>query len=528
MRISPINKRENPSIVNEIEKIADKIFKEDQRALAKHTDKLFVGLMIFQWIFGVVIAIFISPKTWAGEFSSIHIHIWVAIFLGGLIAIFPILLGILRPGEVYTRHIIATGQMLYSALLIHLMGGRIETHFHVFGSLAFLAFYRDWKVLIPATVVVAVDHFARGVYWPESVFGVLTASPYRWMEHAAWVIFEDIFLVRSCLYGVKEMKSIATHTAQLQIKNAELSLRENELTELNNSLDNKVAERTKELTASNEKLQETQLQLVQSERLASIGQLAAGVAHEINNPVGFINNNMEILGQYVADYSTIIEMVDKLKSTESAESTKTIIEEIATFEKKVNLDYIKGDINNLLRHTQKGIERIRKIVMDLRTFSRADTDISDAVKIEEVIDSILSIVDNELKYKAELKKTYGDTPLIKGSPQLLGQVFINLMVNAVQAMEKKGKIEIKTYGEGEFVCVEVSDDGKGIDEKNLKKIFDPFFTTKPIGQGTGLGLSVSYEIIKKHQGDIKVRSKIGEGTTFVVMLPKGEPAAVVI
>lgn len=513
-------------MAKDIERIGEKIFKEDQRTLAKHTDRLFVGLMIFQWVFGIMVAIFISPKTWAGEFSSVHIHVWVAVFLGGLIAVFPILLGILRPGEVYTRHIIATGQMLYSALLIHLMGGRIETHFHVFGSLAFLAFYRDWKVLIPATVVVAVDHFVRGVYWPESVFGVLTASPYRWMEHAAWVIFEDIFLVRSCLYGVKEMKSIAVYTADLQIKNAQLSLRENELKDLNNSLDNKVAERTKELTASNEKLQETQIQLIQSEQLASIGQLAAGVAHEINNPIGFINSNMEILGQYVANYTKIIEMVDRLKTTETAESTKTVIEEIAVFEKKVNWDYIKVDINNLLHHTRKGIERILKIVTDLRTFSRADTDVSDAVKIEEVIDSILSIVDNELKYKAELKKTYGDTPLIKGSPQLLGQVFINLLVNAVQAMEKRGKVEIKTYEEGKFVCVEVSDDGKGIDEKNLKKIFDPFFTTKPIGLGTGLGLSISYEIIKKHHGDIKVRSKIGEGTTFVVMLPKGEPEVV--
>lgn len=526
MRISPIRKIENTSMAKDIERIGEKIFKEDQRTLAKHTDRLFVGLMIFQWVFGIMVAIFISPKTWAGEFSSVHIHVWVAVFLGGLIAVFPILLGILRPGEVYTRHIIATGQMLYSALLIHLMGGRIETHFHVFGSLAFLAFYRDWKVLIPATVVVAVDHFVRGVYWPESVFGVLTASPYRWMEHAAWVIFEDIFLVRSCLYGVKEMKSIAVYTADLQIKNAQLSLRENELKDLNNSLDNKVAERTKELTASNEKLQETQIQLIQSEQLASIGQLAAGVAHEINNPIGFINSNMEILGQYVANYTKIIEMVDRLKTTETAESTKTVIEEIAVFEKKVNLDYIKVDINNLLHHTRKGIERILKIVTDLRTFSRADTDVSDAVKIEEVIDSILSIVDNELKYKAELKKTYGDTPLIKGSPQLLGQVFINLLVNAVQAMEKRGKVEIKTYEEGKFVCVEVSDDGKGIDEKNLKKIFDPFFTTKPIGLGTGLGLSISYEIIKKHHGDIKVRSKIGEGTTFVVMLPKGEPEVV--
>ena len=159
-------------------------------------------------------------------------------------------------------------------------------------------------------------------------------------------------------------------------------------------------------------------------------------------------------------------------------------------------------------------------MLDLRTFSREDnTESRELVKIDEIMDSILSIVQNELKYKAELTKEYGDTPLVRGNAQRLGQVFINLLVNAAQAMENRGKITIKTYRQDNYVCVEVIDTGKGIPEEDLKKIFEPFFTTKPVGQGTGLGLSVSYEIVKKHGGEIKVRSKVGEGTTFTVMLP---------
>ena len=179
-----------------------------------------------------------------------------------------------------------------------------------------------------------------------------------------------------------------------------------------------------------------------------------------------------------------------------------------------------NDVNTLLEHSSRGLERIKKIVMDLRTFAREENaETMELAKIEEIIDSILSIVQNEIKYKAELTKDYGDTVLVKCNPQRLGQVFINLLVNASQAIEEKGKITIKTYRQDKYVCIDVTDTGHGIAPENLKKIFDPFFTTKPVGQGTGLGLSVSYEIVKKHGGEIKVQSKAGEGTTFTVMLP---------
>ncbi len=305
----------------------------------------------------------------------------------------------------------------------------------------------------------------------------------------------------------------------------ERKMREYELREAHRE----VAEREKalrhtfnQLNNAHDDLKQTQNQLVQSEKLASIGQLAAGVAHEINNPVGFINNNMEILEQYVADYMKILKIADQLKESVlqgNSSQAKVLAEEIAKAEKESNLDYILGDTNNLLQHSRKGIERIQKIVMDLRTFAREDKNEMEHVKIEEVIESILSIVQNEIKYKAKLNKNYGDTPIIECSPQRLGQVFINLLINAVQAMEGTGTITIKTYKQNEFVCIDVSDTGKGIPPENLTKIFDPFFTTKPIGQGTGLGLSVSYEIIKKHNGSLTVQSKVGEGTTFNIMLP---------
>src|SRR5438477_10869418 len=173
----------------------DELFLEHQRGIYVRTDHLFAWLMGLQWLGAIGTALWISPLAWSGAQSQTHVHVYAAVILGGAIVSLPIALALLAPGKVLTRHVVAVGQMLMSALLIHLTGGRIETHFHVFGSLAFLAFYRDWRVFIPATIVVAMDHFFRGAFWPQSVFGVLAPSPWRWVEHAGWVIFENIFLV---------------------------------------------------------------------------------------------------------------------------------------------------------------------------------------------------------------------------------------------------------------------------------------------------------------------------------------------
>ena len=494
---------------------AQALFLEHRQRIFQQTDRIFVGLMTFQWIAGIVIALVVSPKTWLGAMSQTHAHVWTAVFLGGAIAVFPITLGILMPGRAVTRNVIAVAQMLMSALLIHLTGGRIETHFHVFGSLAFLAFYRDWRILVPATIVVALDHMIRGTFWPQSVFGVLTASPWRWVEHAGWVVFEDIFLISSCQRSVAEMWSIAERTAELEAHNRLVEV--------------KVKERTRQLLESKETLaseiterKKLEMMIVQSEKMAAIGQLAAGVAHEINNPVGFINSNLQTLEQYIGSYAQLLRLVESLKGAileKDMAKADAIAAEMNKLEQEINLDFVMSDMDNLLRESQVGIERIRKIVLDLRTFARSDTDTMESAKVEEIIDSILSIIYNELKYKAELKKNYTETPFIRCNPQKLGQVFINLLVNAAQAIKERGVIEIKTYQENGHVCVDVRDTGQGIEAENLGKIFDVFFTTKPVGQGTGLGLSVSYDIVKKHGGDIRVRSQVGKGTTFTVMLP---------
>ena len=202
-----------------IDQRASELFEASQQATYRRTDKLFAILLLLQWIGGIVAALWVSPRAWSGTTSEVHVHVYAAVGLGGIIAALPIAMALLLPGRQITRHMIAIGQMLASALLIHLSGGRIETHFHIFGSLAFLAFYRDWRVLITATVVVAADHFWRGIFWPQSIFGVLTASPWRAVEHAGWVVFEDIFLMRSIYLSLNEMRSVAGRQAQLESTN---------------------------------------------------------------------------------------------------------------------------------------------------------------------------------------------------------------------------------------------------------------------------------------------------------------------
>src|SRR6266850_4875555 len=196
-----------------------------------YADQVFVYLMAGQWIFGIFIALVFSPYTWSGRVQSTHVHVYTAVFLGGLISSLPIALAFLRPGARVTRYTMAVAQMLWSALLIHLTGGRIETHFHVFGSLAFLAFYLDWPVLITATIIVAADHFLRGIYWPESVYGIANPEWWRFLEHAGWVAFCDTFLIWGSVVGRRE-NAAAMHkqaeieqlTEQEQLKTAALEM----------------------------------------------------------------------------------------------------------------------------------------------------------------------------------------------------------------------------------------------------------------------------------------------------------------
>lgn len=293
--------------------------------------------------------------------------------------------------------------------------------------------------------------------------------------------------------------------------------------------DQVTGDRVRELLRANEELQQlnarlsdAQDKLMQSEKLASIGQLAAGVAHEINNPIGFIFSNFGTLERYLDD---LFQMLSAYEEAEVALAGSPVAVKLKALREKVELDFLKEDIPSLMRESKDGITRVRNIVQNLKDFSRVDTSQEWVLAdLHHGIDSTLNIVNNEIKYKADVVKTYGDLPDVECLPSELNQVFMNLLVNAAHAIQAdRGTITIRTGAEGETVWVEVEDDGGGISKENVGRIFDPFFTTKPVGKGTGLGLSLSYGIIKKHVGQIDVFSEIGVGTRFRITLPVRHP-----
>ena len=266
--------------------------------------------------------------------------------------------------------------------------------------------------------------------------------------------------------------------------------------------------------------------VIQAEKLSSIGQLAAGVAHEINNPLSFISSNLATLEKYVGKLTEILRAYDGLIGMVEREDASKIKERIAAimdFQKKQGIDYVLSDIDNLIRESSEGAGRIKNIVLNLKTFSRKDEGVKTPSDINAILDGIINIIWNEIKYKAQLVKEYGDLPKIECNAQQVGQVFINLLMNAAQAIEGKGTITIATRAEGDLVSIEIADTGHGMNPDVRKHLFEPFFTTKEAGKGTGLGLSISYEIIKKHGGDIRVQSEPGKGTTFDISLPVHSP-----
>jgi PAS domain S-box-containing protein len=372
-------------------------------------------------------------------------------------------------------------------------------------------------------------------YEAESFFPQLGTAG-RWLFFTAAPLRNaagDVIGAIETLQDITERKVAegALMTAQLEIEQV-VDQRTAQLAEVNKLLmddvrrrelvEHELLDRNAELNLLNAQLSSAQEHLVQSEKLASIGQLAAGVAHEINNPIGYIFSNFGTLEKYLAD---LFRMLGAYEKVENRHSDAQTLSELVTLRKEIELDFLKEDIPTLMRESKEGIVRVRKIVQDLKDFSHVDTNPDwQFANLNQGIDSTLNVINNELKYKADVVKDYGELPEVQCMPSQINQVVMNLMTNAAHAIgPERGKITVRTGVEGDRVWLEVTDSGSGIPKDVLPRIFDPFYTTKPVGKGTGLGLSLSYGIIQKHHGRIEVQTEAGQGSTFRVTLPIRQP-----
>ncbi|BFM05703.1 hybrid sensor histidine kinase/response regulator [Halioxenophilus aromaticivorans] len=282
-------------------------------------------------------------------------------------------------------------------------------------------------------------------------------------------------------------------------------------------LEDLVAVRTRELSDTNQRLQQTLHQLLQAEKMASLGQLSAGIAHEINNPIAYINSNLQMLANYCGDFEQLAQAYMGIPENFSDDPRWLQAKEL---ENKNNFRFLFGDAKQLLQESLTGVTRVTQIVHDLRVFSHPEQQSWQTVGINACIESALNIANNEIKYKANVIKNYGEIPAIQCVVPQINQVLVNLLVNAAQAIDDFGEIKITTsHTVNNQAIIEIEDNGQGIANLNLDKIYDPFFTTKPVGEGTGLGLSVSYGIIQSHNGSIAVETDEGKGSKFIITLP---------
>ena len=301
-----------------------------------------------------------------------------------------------------------------------------------------------------------------------------------------------------------------------------------ELELLNRTLEEKVEQRTtllnkrnNQLEQSNQELHAAQQQLIQTEKMASIGQLAAGVAHEINNPIGFVSSNLGTLKEYTDAYCSLSKKVQALIIIKDKESQSLLLQDLSEWINNEDISFINDDTTNLLKESIDGLHRVTNIVKDLKQFSRADSDEKQWFDVNECVKTTLKMVNNELKYHCNIDKDLGTLPMIWMNFGKINQVLTNLLINAGQAIKEQGQITITTELQNDNIAILVKDNGSGISVDNINKLFDPFFTTKDVGEGTGLGLSISHGIIQEHGGNITVTSELNKGSCFSIILPTG-------
>jgi len=554
------------------------------------TNKMFAGLLVFQWLACILAAFWLSPLTWHGGSCSIHPHVWMAVILGGLTMAVPISMTILYPHHFLTRHVVAVAQMLFSALLIDISGGRIETHFHVFGSLAFLAFYRDWKVLVTGSIVVAVDHLLGGWLAPQAVYGTVIASPLRTLEHSLWVVFTDCFLIYSCIKSHNEMSEIAEQRAVLEATNT--------------IIEQKVAEQVEELSR-----RERQTQTIMDTAVDPIFSIAGDGSIELANKaaattLGFSTSQLtkmnfaDIVSLLDADGNPLsfakymeyrkqtssgsrhehmasradcerisVELSVGAPETDGHKLYTCILHDISDrkqAERRVNEFYstishelrspltsIRGALSlieggNFGAVPPAALELVSIASVSTKRLIRLINDILDLRKIEAGkmdlnisrfdIDDLLWQPVQELRASAEKAGvTCRIFSLVKGSVQgdrdRLVQVLTNFLSNAIKFAPQGSCISVTAQPAGnKSVRISVTDRGCGIAESDFDKLFNKFqqvdSSDSRNSEGTGLGLAICKALIEQHHGQIGFTSKIGMGSTFWFEVPCPDTAAV--
>lgn len=574
---------------------SNQLFDEQRDRISANTDRLFGILMPIQYIGAVIWASLASPLTWAGGQSAIHPHVLTALILGGVICLPTCVLTFSAPGRTLNRYVVAVAQMLMGSLLIHVSGGRIETHFHVFGSLAFLAIYRDWKILIPATLIVAVDHVVRGVYLPLSVYGVAGGAEWRFLEHAGWVLFEDVVLVASILRSVREMRTLADRQAELE--------------ETNVTIESKVEERTRELKESEERFRSFSEQAVDAlflfdqdghilavnaqtsrslgyprEQLLTMGlkDIEADEARVIGSALrGMPDEPVTIEGELRRSDGSVFpvevragvlpldgqrrilalarDATERMKTqaiqrakeeTEATLKAKTHFLSRMSHEFRTPLNAVLGFAQLLdskepsprqqeyVSYILQAGNHLLSLIDEVLEISRLEIGsmalARERVTIDDVLQEAMNMVMAQAQQRGiiiERKPFEGEPLLVQADRQRLYQVAINILANSVKYNKDGGTVtvsaEVTASGR---VRISFVDTGIGISEEMKARVFTPFdrlgIEKKAIADGTGLGLSLSKNLVEAMGGTITFESTVGIGSTFTVELDRAAPEAV--